>query len=121
MLDIEQEALLIDLYNDAITSYGEGAGIILEEISEYMGFDNLTPLYMILDSLLDALVREDFQLTKNYTVLTGVDKSYSKWTRAFGDAIFIDSVNLFETLVEMVYKNAINAATRSSQGFDALL
>jgi len=72
MLDLEQVALLVDLYNDAVLSYGEGAGVILAEISEYMGFDSLTPLYLVLDTILNSLIREDFHLTKNYTVLKGI-------------------------------------------------
>ena len=114
MLDIEQEALLKDLYNDAVNSYGEGAGLILEEISAFMGFDTLTPLYMVLDSLLNALIREDFHLAKNYTVLKGIEKSYNKWPRAFGNAIFLDSSHLFETLLEMLYRNAVNFVVRNN-------
>lgn len=120
MLDVDQELLLVELQNEAIDSYGEGAGLILQELSDFMGFDPVTPLYAVLDTFLNSLVRSDFHLDKNYTVLADIDKSYNKWPRAFGNAIFIDSKYLIETVIEMVYHNAYQVVTRNSESEQTL-
>ncbi|TNV74243.1 hypothetical protein FGO68_gene7073 [Halteria grandinella] len=115
MLDIEQEQLLIDFYKEMLDSYGEGTGLLVDEFSEFMGYDSLTPLYMVLDSIFDSLIREDFHLHMNYTILQSIDKSFSKWPSAFGNAIFLDSTYLFENLLEMIHSNALRAAERNQQ------
>jgi hypothetical protein len=112
---------LKDLYNQALSNYGEGSAEIINELSDFLGVDSLTPLYVVLDTIFDQLSRSDFHLSKNYTVLKGIDKSYAKWSRAFGNAVFIDSRYLIETIVEMVYNNAVNVVTRRNEDINLLL
>jgi hypothetical protein len=104
-----------------IDQFGEGTGNLISDISERLGYDNLTPLYVILNTVLDSMIRQDFHLVRNYTVLKGIDKPYAKWPRAFGNAIFIDSKYLLENIIEMIYNNAVNVATRNDPEMNLLL
>jgi hypothetical protein len=64
-----------------------------------------TPVAVVLTDLFGILKRTDFQLVRNFTVLTSIENNYAKWPKAFGNAVFLDSTYLFESLVEMIYSN----------------
>jgi hypothetical protein len=86
-----------------------------------MGYHPDTPVYIVLNNLFSQVVRKDFHLVRNYTVLATVDKTYGKWPRAFGSAIFLDSNFLYENTIEMVYSNAVNLVTRNNYNANVLL
>lgn len=121
MLDIDQSTLVIDFYNSIVSQYAQGTERLMDEIFKAFDIDTLTPLYAVLDTLFDSMIRQDFHLTKNYTVLKGVEKSYAKWPKAFGNAIFVDSKYLIENIIEMIYNNAVNVVTRNDQDANLVL
>lgn len=51
---------------------------------------------------------------RNYTVLTSIENNYAKWPKAFGSAVFLDSSYLFESLIEILYSNAVQLVARQS-------
>ncbi len=67
------------------------------------------------------LLREDFHLSRNYTIADECDKPYGKWPKAFGSAIFLDSNHLIENVIEMMYQNAIVHVTRNNYDMNALM
>ena len=75
----------------------------------------------MLNNLFSQVVRKDFHLVRNYTVLAAVEKTYGKWPRAFGSAIFLDSNFLYENTIEMLYSNAVNLVTRNNYNANVLL
>ena len=80
-----------------------------------------TPVAVVLTDLFGILKRSDFQLVRNFTVLTSIENNYAKWPKAFGNAIFLDSTYLFESLVEMIYANTAQLIARQDSELEEYL
>lgn len=114
LLNVDHKMMLIDLYEEILVRYGGGAESVIEQLMAPFGYNSLTPLYMILNQILDQMTRTDLHFMRNYTVTEGIQKNHGKWPKAFGSAIFLDSRYLIENSLEMIYHNTIAFVTRNN-------
>ncbi len=71
-----------------------------------LDYSDDAPVSRPLTDLFGVLKRSDFQLVRNYSVLTSIENNYAKWPKSFGNAIFLDSNYLYTSLADMMISNA---------------
>lgn len=105
MIDADHELLVIDVYNQLFRESGMKDKLIFDRLLEPFGINDMTPLYLVLDRIFSQMLRQDFHLTRNFTVVESIKDNSAKWPKAFGSALFLDSTNLFENSIDMIKQN----------------
>ncbi|CDW83103.1 permease-like protein [Stylonychia lemnae] len=95
--------------------------ILVTNTALLLGYNDNTPISVILEDFFRQVQREDFILQKNYTVIAEVTNTFGKWPRAFGNAVFMDSNYLFENFIEMLYKNTVRLSERNGYSMNMLI
>lgn len=88
--------------------------LIFNRLLGSLGIDDMTPLYLVLDRVFSQMLRQDFHMIRNFTVVESIIDNSAKWPKAFGSALFLDSTNLIENSLEMIKQNIDNFISRNN-------